>query len=406
MNARWIISLLWVTLLVTACAQENKDTTTSTQPVVPLAEIEISEEERQAIHLEEVLAKFQAYVEVTMDTLNLPSVAYAIVKDGKVIQQYVKGSRRLGTQDSINENTIFRTASISKSFAAVLASVLVDKGLFDWEDSIKTLEPNFRLKSSSHAKKITVRHILSHTSGLRKYALSRTIQSGKSFREVFKALREASIEAQPGEIYAYQNAIYSVISNVVKRKTGYSYEKMLDSLIFKPLNMPTACTGYKGMMATENRASPHIKKSKTEWRPVDVRTKWYNVMPAAGVNASLADMTIWLKAMLGEYPDVISKQALADVFKPNIPMNEDSDYYENWAPGIAQASYAMGWRSFDFRGKQIIYHGGWVRGYRPEMGFCPKEGIGLVLLTNSNRNNLSTFCMPTFFKLYFEEENK
>ncbi len=403
MNTRWIVSLLWVTLLMTACAQDNQDTTQLTKKI-PVAKIEMTAEQLEAQHLKSVLAKFQDYVEITMDTLNLPSVAYAIVKDGKVVQQYVSGSRRLGTKDSIDENTIFRTASISKSFAAVLASVLVDRGLFDWEDSVKVLEPSFRLKSSSHTKKITVRHILSHTSGLRKYALSRTIQAGKSPREIFKTLRDATIEDKPGEVYAYQNAIYSVISNIVKRKTGHSYETMVDSLIFEPLGMPNACIGYKGMMATDNHASPHIKKNDSTWRAVDVRTKWYNVPPAAGVNASLADMTIWLKAMLGEYPEVISKQALADVFKPNIPMNEDSDYYENWAPGITQASYGMGWRSFDFRGHQIVYHGGWVRGYRPEMGFCPKENIGLVLLTNSNKNNLSTFCTPTFFKLYFEEK--
>lgn len=397
-----IISL---TILLTACTRaesnSNKDLHT-----IPIAEIVISEEEREAQHLNEVLEVYQQYIETAMDTLNLPSVAYAIVKDGKVIHQYTAGVKEVGTLDAIDENTVYRIASISKSFAAVLAGVLVEKKAFDWEDKIKTLEPRFRLKTRSQTDSMTVRHILSHTTGLRKYALSRTIQAGKPYSEVFAELRKAPIENKPGEVYSYQNAIYSAISNVVKKKTKYSYERMLDSLIFKPLQMPNISTGYNSMMKNENRAMPHIPTDKIYWKSGDIRTKWYNVAPAAGVNASLADMTIWLNAMLGHYPDVISPQALEQVFEVNIPMDEDSDYYETWAPGLTQASYAMGWRVFDFRNNKIMYHGGWVRGYRPEMAFCPKEDIGIVFLTNSNKNDLSTNCIPTFFKLYFQAKEE
>jgi beta-lactamase class C len=105
--------------------------------------------------------------------------------------------------------------------------------------------------------------------------------------------------------------------------------------------------------------------------------------------------------MLGHHPTVIPKSVLNEIFKRHIPINEDSKYYETWAPGLSDAYYGLGWRIFNYKKHKIIYHGGFVRGYRPEMGFCPKEDIGIVFLTNASKNKLSTTCVHAFFEMYF-----
>ena len=92
---------------------------------------------------------------------------------------------------------------------------------------------------------------------------------------------------------------------------------------------------------------------------------------------------------------------LKELYTPQVPINADSDYFLTWAPGLEKAYYGLGWRIFDYFDKRIIYHGGFIRGFRPEIGFCPEEKIGIVFLTNASRNDLSSICIKTFFDLYF-----
>jgi len=279
---------------------------------------------------------------------------------------------------------------------------MVDKGYIDWNDKIQTHLPKFKLANPYHTENVTIRHCLSHTTGLKEYTGGEWINKGMSFPVMMKNLRKAPIEKKPAQIFGYQNVIYSVIGEVAKATTKLSYEALLDSMIFRPLGMADASVGYKAISKNKNKGLPHTYNSKKKaWQSNPINQDWYNVAPAAGVNASISDMTIWLQAMLGHRPEVISHAVLHEIFKPHIAMNNDHHYYRSWSPGLAQASYGMGWRIFDYNNNRIVYHGGFINGYRPEMGFCPKEDVGIVLLTNSSNNEVSALCVRSFFDMYF-----
>lgn len=355
----------------------------------------------EKVHLENLIKQYEEFISGKFEELDLPGAAYAIVKDGKVLSMNTYGVRERGKKDPVDEHTIFRLASVSKGFAAVLAGLLVEQGAINWNDKVKDHLPSFRLRSKKQTEAITIRHTLSHTTGLKEYSGASLIYKDLSCAGILRGLRKAAIETKPAEKFAYQNAIFSAISEVSKAVTKVSYGLLLDSLIFKPLQMDHASTGYRAMMATENKGLPHIFSSRRGWKDVNVRQKWYNVAPAAGVNASISDMAIWLQAMLGHKPEVIPQTVLDEIFKPHIPINEDSKYYETWAPGLTDAWYGMGWRVFNYKKHKIVYHGGFVRGYRPEIGFCPQEDIGIVFLTNASKNDLSSTCVHAFFEMYF-----
>lgn len=353
--------------------------------------------------LSKVAQQYDKYIQQKMQEYQLPGLAYALVKDGEVLSMRSYGYRKVGTKDSIDEHTSFRLASVSKGFAAVLAGLLVDKGLVKWDDKIIDHLPSFRLSTSDNTQNISLRHTLSQTSGLRKYAGGSYIYQGLSYPSILKKMRYAKVDEAPGEVFAYQNAIFSVIHQLAKKVTSQSYESLMDTLLFAPLQMQDASLGYKKMIRRENKGLPHIR-SKKRWKASNIRKSWYNVPPAAGVNASVNDMAIWLNAMLGHYPEIVPSSVLKEIFRPHIPINEDSDYYQTWFPGLNQASYGMGWRIFDYNKHQIIYHGGFVRGYRPEIGLCPKEDVGVVFLTNASKNDLSSACIKAFFDIYFAPE--
>lgn len=361
----------------------------------------INQPDPEKVRMRDLIQQYDTFIANKFEELDLPGLAYAIVKDGEVISMQTHGVQKKGKEALIDEHTVFRLASISKGFAAVLAGLLVDQGYIDWNDKVTTHLPKFKLRSTTQTEAITIRHTLSHTTGLKEYAGTSLINKNLSCASVLRGLRNATIEEKPAKVFAYQNAIFSAISEIGRSTTDLSYGSLLDSMIFKPLEMEDASSSYKSIMANENRAIPHTFSRRRGWSSVDIRKKWYNVGPAAGVNASISDMAIWLQAMLGHQPNIIPESVLSEIFKPHIPINEDSKYYETWSPGLTDAYYGMGWRIFNYKKHKIVYHGGFVRGYRPEMGFCPTEDVGIVFLTNASKNDLSSTCVHAFFEMYF-----
>jgi beta-lactamase class C len=141
-----------------------------------------------------------------------------------------------------------------------------------------------------------------------------------------------------------------------------------------------------------NAAEPH-RMVRGNWRTTTTNPAYYSVAPASGINASIFDMTMWVRANLGAFPDVMSPVFLSNLHTPIID-TPHGNYFNRWS-GIEKAYYATGWRVFDYRGLRVVHHGGGVRGFRSEMVFVPDGNIGMVLLFNAE-SNLANDVVPTF----------
>ena len=105
--------------------------------------------------------------------------------------------------------------------------------------------------------------------------------------------------------------------------------------------------------------------------------------------------------LTGNNPEAISPDVLKMITTPEIRTPLKRAYTRHWDP-IDERSYSFGWRIFDYKGFRIMYHGGYVRGYRAEIAFCPELKTGLAFLQNSP-NGIASRCVPTFFNMYIEE---
>ena len=117
------------------------------------------------------------------------------------------------------------------------------------------------------------------------------------------------------------------------------------------------------------------------------------------MNASIDDKGHWVQALLGGADSVLSSADRANMYSFDIPIQADSDYYQTWSAGLSKAGYGLGLRIMIYKGVTVVYHGGWVRGYRPEMVFIPEKNIGFVFLCNADKNELSTQSVPHFLSL-------
>jgi beta-lactamase class C len=154
-----------------------------------------------------------------------------------------------------------------------------------------------------------------------------------------------------------------------------------------------------------NVALPHYKRSDSTFYAFRNTPEYYTVLPAAGVNASISDMAKWLLALLGNNQDVISTATLNELFKPEVQVPRRRKYHFFKWKSIRETYYAMGLRVLSYGGETVIYHGGFVNGYRSEIGFCPSQKIGIVVLCNAS-GKLVNESVPVFFDAYFNHQPK
>lgn len=213
-----------------------------------------------------------------------------------------------------------------------------------------------------------------------------------AYERIKERFNQIPTVCSPGECYGYQNVVFSLIADVVEESTGSSYERYLEEEIFRPLGMLTASVGMDPFLGNPDSTSPH-RLVRGNWRTTTTNPAYYTVAPASGINASIFDMTMWVRANLGAFPEVFSPTFLDDVHAPIIP-TPYGNYFNRWN-GLDSAHYATGWRVFDFNGLKVVHHGGGVRGFRSEMAFVPEANVGVILLFNAE-SNLANDVVPTF----------
>ena len=369
----------------------------------PTADLSIHSEtiREDSLPILKTIHKFDMFLRDSLHSTGCVGAAACIFHHDEIVYTLTYGVKRAGTKDSVDRHTVFRLASVSKGFAGVLAAILQEEGIISMDDRIIEYLPGFRLKDSVNTYDLAIRHVLNHTSGLVPHAYDNLAEDGKTIREIIPELATVDIAGIPGQYYGYQNVIFSLIDTLAVLKTNRDYSELVYRKIFRPLGMRDASTGYRGLVWNRNVAFPH-DRINGEYHPRPLNTGYYNLLPAAGVNASIDDMGKWLAALLGFVPKKLDTAVINLITTPQVYTPLKRNYTRYWDP-IEARYYSFGWRIFDYKGKRILYHGGYVRGYRAEIAFCPEENTGIAFLLNSP-NRLASQVVPAFFNMYLETQ--
>jgi beta-lactamase class C len=387
-----MVLLLSATTIIISSETKSPETTTTESIFPPLAE-------KDPVLLPVPVAEFVRFMEHELDSTKTVGAALTIVHHGRIIYTGTFGERERGSGKMVDEHTLFRLASVSKGFAGVLACILEQEGAFSLNDRVVDLYPGFSLKDSVSTADLTIRNLLSHTSGLVPYAFDNLVEADQDLGSIINRLDEVDISAPPGELYGYQNVMFSMVDPIAEKTTGTPYEDLLQEKLFLPLGMTDASAGPVDLGRNPNLAYPHVKTRKG-YVALKPHEGYYNVMPAAGVNASISDMGHWLLALLGYQPEWLPDTVIKSITTPVIYTPLKWQYTRYWEP-FRERYYSLGWRIYQYRGRKIMYHGGYIRGYRAEIAFCPSEDVGIAFLENSP-NNLASRCVPAFLDLFLE----
>ena len=346
---------------------------------------------------------YDTFVRNSSEAENLPGLALVIVKNNQILLMKGYGVKKFEGNDSVDANTVFRLGSVSKGFASVLTGILVNDKKLSWNDPVIRYVPDFTLKNPDYTKQLTIRHILSHSSGLPMHTYTDMLDYNVPYDDIKPLIGTVDLIAAPGTTYSYQNVVYSVIADVVQSATNQDYQTLINHKIFIPLNMQRASIDFESMDNDSNIAMPHLYAGNHLWKSQKLNNRYYTVAPASGVNASISDMAKWLMALLGSYPEFIPESALEEVFSPQIYTPIKRKFRRSWK-NLDSLYYGLGWRIFETNGENIIYHGGYVRGYRAEIALDYKEKMGIAVLFNCNCR-LANKCIPQFWELYFNQSS-
>lgn len=337
--------------------------------------------------------QFESMAQQLVAGQRVPGMAMAIVHQGKVISARGYGITDTSHAQPVDSHTVFRLASLSKSFAGTMTGLLVNDGMLRWDSKLVDYMPTFRLSDAAAAQQLTVADLLSHRVGLTHNAFDRDLEQYVDYRTLTQKLAYAPLKCAPGTCYSYQNVAFSLIGDMVFAATGDFYAQEVQRRIFKPLGMNDASLGLEGIQASPSWARPHVR-GRGGWVSLMPKTTYYQVLPAAGVNASASDMAQYLLAHLGHRPDVLSAPLLATLHQPLVDTPSEIRGSSWRRTRISSAGYALGWRTYDYAGHRVVFHGGAVQGYRGLIAMVPELDFGVAMLWNSE-SSLPSGLLPT-----------
>lgn len=347
----------------------------------------------------EPFAGFDAYMNAAIKTWKVPGMAIAIVRNDSVIYAKGYGVQDIGKGTPVDEKTIFAIGSSSKAFTSASIAMLVDEKKVDLDAQATKYLPGFQLADAYATREITVRDLLSHRSGLARGELA-WYGSGFDRDEIVRRVRFLQPSWSLRSQFGYQNIMYIASGQIAAHVSGMTWDDFVQQRLFTPLGMSASTTTMRGLEKRSNVATPHALEDSTvrtvAWRNID------NAGPAGSINSNVVDMAQWVRLQLNDgmigNKRLISKRMVDEMHTPQTIIRIDSAALA-FNPETHFSSYGLGWFLEDYRGREVIHHGGNVDGFTALVAMLPEEKFGYVMLTNMNGTGMPAALMHKVFDL-------
>jgi CubicO group peptidase (beta-lactamase class C family) len=292
---------------------------------------------------------------------NVPGASLLVIRDGQPIVRRAYGLADVERKVKATPSTNYRLASVTKQFTAAAILRLAEAGKLTLDDRVKQWLPT--LPPSADA--ITIRHLLTHTSGLIDYE---DVMASGTKEQLHDADVLRLLEAQdttyfaPGTSYRYSNSGYALLALLVERASGVSFATYLQQRIFTPLGMHATVAHEEQVSTVANRAYGHTLTGGT-WTRTD-QSLTSAVLGDGGIYSSIDDLAKWDAALYDDF--------YAPAFVPATKTD------------VADVAYGFGWRISHHHGERVLWHSGETRGFRNVLVRFPERRLTVVLLTNRN----------------------
>lgn len=301
------------------------------------------------------------------DKTSSPGCALGVIEDGEFVYRRGYGMANLEHGVPIRSNSVFYIASTSKQFVAASIILAAEQGHLSLDDDIRLHVPEL----PDYRDRITIRHLLNHTSGLRDY-LTLWALAGEEFADIHEPeeavaliARQKRLNFKPGSEYLYSNSGYFLLAVILERATGKTLRQFADENIFVPLGMTHSHFHDDHMHISQNRAIGHIKRDDGT---IGMYVSNFDLVGSGGLHTSIDDLLNWDRNF---YENRLgSGSLLKELHRRGVLTNGDT------------IDYASGLSIGQYRGFATVSHGGSAQGYRTELLRFPDQRLSVIVLCN------------------------
>lgn len=316
-----------------------------------------------------VSTKVDEYIRSEMQAQQIPGLALAVIKDGQIVIAKGYGLANVEHQVPVKPETIFQSGSTGKQFTATAVMMLIEEGKLSLDDRITKFFPD----GPQSWQSITVRHLLTHTSGMTDYPPDFDLRRDYTEDELYQRIKPIPLAFQPGEKWSYSNLAYVMVGILIHKVSGKFYGDFLQERVFKPLGMTTAriisesdiipnrAAGYRvvnGQLKNQDWVSPSL-----------------NTTADGALYLTIYDMAKWDAALYTE--KLLKKSSLEQMWTP-VKLNDGKTH-----------PYGFGWSLGEVRGRRIIEHGGAWQGFKAQISRYVDDKMTVIVFANQIRANQS-----------------
>ena len=321
-----------------------------------------------------------------MKDWQIPGLSVAIIKNDEIVFMKGFGVTKVNGSETVDENTLFMIGSNTKAFTSTALSILQESGVLNLNDKVKKWMPDFNLKDTLASKEVNIVDLLSHRIGFETFQGDFTYWTSKLSRA--QVIQKMSLIEAPYSFrtkWGYCNAAYVTAGELIPRVINKTWEETVKDSILLPLKMNRTLMLAEELKKASNAAFPH---TKIDDNVVEIPiANINNLAPAGSMSSSAKDMTNWLFAQLnngkinGE--QILSAKSIREIRRTSSILGVDSRDNQETHFYL----YGLGLMINDRDGKLVYSHGGAVDGFLSQVMFVPEENLGIVVLTNTDKNN-------------------
>lgn len=332
------------------------------------------------------------FVEKVVRSWDLPGVAVCVVRDGARIEARGFGHRDRATGRPVTATTPFHLASVSKTFVATAALQLVEEGRLELDVGIKSYLPDLPW-ADPRAARITLRHLLSHQSGIgdvADYGWHAPELDEDALSRFAAQVAGWPLEHDPGERFAYSNSAYELLGHLLAVVGGDSFEHLLKRRVLEPIGMSTS-TFLREDVPSGEGAQPHLGLPARVVGGAYPYTRQH--APSSSLHSSSTEMGRWMSAHLAAGKGLLSPATHEVMWRPQAEPG-----WDDWATQMA-----LGWFRGTYRGHRVVSHSGADPGFESALVLLPELGLGVTVLANSNTAPMRTLTAAALDVLLHHE---
>jgi CubicO group peptidase (beta-lactamase class C family) len=305
--------------------------------------------------------KVDDYVKAEMQRQHIPGTSIAVIKDGKIIKAEGYGLANVELNVPARPETVYKIGSVSKQLIATGIMLLIEESKLSLDDRIsKYLE-----ETPDTWKEITVRHLLTHTSGIVREAPGFDPLKIQNDADVIKTAYPLPLRFAPGEKWEYCNVGYFSLAEIIRKVSGKPWGDYLNERLFMPLDMKSTRTTTVTELV-QNRANGYV------WRAgkLENASILFTVRPSGAFLSSVLDLAKWDAAL---YTDRVLKQSTLSQMWTAVKLNSGATH-----------PYGFGWELSSVAGHKLVHHGGSLPGFRAQFSRFVDDKLSVVVLTNAD----------------------